>query len=69
MLAQEVLHRFAARAPDAYGTWGPTDLTHALEPYGAEQYKSTGVMVVARDRVQGAVLERFAEDADDFDDE
>ncbi|MFE4697170.1 cell division protein FtsK [Streptomyces sp. NPDC056738] len=69
VLAQEVLHRLAARNPDAYGTWGPTDLKRALEPYGAEQYKSNGVMVVARDRVQDAVLERLAEDVDDFDDE
>ncbi|MEU0783265.1 cell division protein FtsK [Streptomyces sp. NPDC006173] len=69
VLAQEVLHRLAARNPEAYGTWGPTDLKQALEPYGAEQYKSNGVMVVARDRVQDAVLERLAEDADDYDDE
>ncbi|NEC90461.1 FtsK/SpoIIIE domain-containing protein [Streptomyces sp. SID12501] len=65
VLAQEVLHRLAARNPEAYGSWGPTDLKRALEPYGAEQYKSNGVMVVARDRVQDAILERFAEDVDD----
>lgn len=69
ILAQEVLHRLAARNPEAYGAWGPTDLKRALEPYGAEQYKSNGLMVVARDRVQDAVLERLAEDVDDFDDE
>jgi S-DNA-T family DNA segregation ATPase FtsK/SpoIIIE len=69
VLAQEVLHRLAARNPEAYGTWGPTDLKRALEPYGAEQYKSNGVMVVARDRVQDAVLERLAEDVDDYDEE
>ncbi|MCX4908048.1 cell division protein FtsK [Streptomyces sp. NBC_00878] len=69
VLAQEVLHRLAARNPEAYGSWGPTDLKRALEPYGAEQYKSNGVMVVARDRVQDAVLERLAEDVDGFDDE
>ncbi|MFF2385154.1 cell division protein FtsK [Streptomyces sp. NPDC058108] len=69
VLAQEVLHRLAARNPEAYGAWGPTDLKRALEPYGAEQYKSNGLMVVARDRVQDAVLERLAEDVDDFDDE
>ncbi|MCX4972192.1 FtsK/SpoIIIE domain-containing protein [Streptomyces sp. NBC_00620] len=69
VLAQEVVHRLAARNPEAYGSWGPTDLKRALEPYGAEQYKSNGVMVVARDRVQDAVLERLAEDVDDFDDE
>ncbi|MFD9442672.1 cell division protein FtsK [Streptomyces sp. NPDC060006] len=69
VLAQEVLHRLAARNPEAYGSWGPTDLKRALEPYAAEQYKSNGVMVVARERVQDAILERFAEDVDDFDDE
>ncbi|MGV9707484.1 cell division protein FtsK [Streptomyces sp. NPDC003483] len=69
VLAQEVLHRLAARNPEAYGAWGPTDLKRALEPYGAEQYKSNGLMVVARDRVQDAVLERLAEDVDDFDEE
>ncbi|WJV47658.1 zonular occludens toxin domain-containing protein [Streptomyces flavofungini] len=67
MLVQEVLHRLAARNPEVYGSWGPTDLKRALEPYGAEQYKSKGVMVVARDRVQDAVLERLAEDADSVD--
>ncbi|MDV9168752.1 zonular occludens toxin domain-containing protein [Streptomyces sp. W16] len=69
VLAQEVLHRLAARNPEAYGSWGPTDLKRALEPYGAEQYKSKGVMVVARDRVQDAILERLAEDIDDLDNE
>lgn len=69
VLAQEVLHRLAARNPQAYGSWGPTDLKRALEPYGCEQYKSKGVMVVARDRVQDAILERLAEDAEDLDDD
>ncbi|MFE2828460.1 cell division protein FtsK [Streptomyces sp. NPDC059271] len=69
VLAVEVLHRLAARNPEAYGSWGPTDLKRALEPFGAEQYKSNGVMVVARDRIQDAVLERLAEDVDDYDDE
>lgn len=62
-----MLHRLAARNPEAYGSWGPTDLKRALEPYGCEQYKSKGVMVVARDRVQDAILERLAEDIDDLD--
>ncbi|TRO58543.1 hypothetical protein [Streptomyces sp. IB201691-2A2] len=69
MLAQEVLHRLAARNPEAYGSWGPTNLKQALEPYGAEQYKSNGVMVVAHERVQDAIRERFAEDVADVDDE
>ncbi|MES9523131.1 zonular occludens toxin domain-containing protein [Streptomyces capoamus] len=65
VLVQEVLHRLAARNPDAYRSWGPADLKKALEPYGAQQYKSDGRMVVARDRVQDAILERLAEDTDD----
>ncbi|MGW0417512.1 cell division protein FtsK [Streptomyces sp. NPDC003015] len=69
VLAQEVLHRLAARNPEAYGSWGPTDLKRALEPFGAEQYKSKGVMVVARERVQDAILERLADGLDDLDDD
>lgn len=69
VLAQEVLHLLAARNPEVYGSWGPTDLKRALEPYGAEQYKSKGVMVVARERVQDAILERLAEDVEELDDE
>lgn len=62
---QEVLHRLAELNPDAYRTWGPADLKKALEPYGAQQYKSDGRMVVARDRVRDAILERLAEDIDE----
>ncbi|MEV4864264.1 FtsK/SpoIIIE domain-containing protein [Streptomyces ossamyceticus] len=65
MLTQEVLHRLAERRPDAYREWGPVDLKKALEPYGAEPYKSGGKSTVARDRVHDAILERLAEDADD----
>ncbi|MGI5138813.1 MULTISPECIES: cell division protein FtsK [unclassified Streptomyces] len=65
VLVQEVLHRLAERNPDAYREWGPADLKRALEPYGAEQYKSAGRMVVARERVQDAILERLAEDIDE----
>ncbi|WP_103542042.1 cell division protein FtsK [Streptomyces sp. SM1] len=64
MLVQEVLHRLAERNPAEYREWSPTDLKRALEPFGAEQYKSAGRMVVARDRVQEAILARL-EDADD----
>ncbi|MEU0253300.1 zonular occludens toxin domain-containing protein [Streptomyces sp. NPDC006184] len=63
VLVQEVLHRLAAKNPDAYRGWGPADLKKALEPYGAQQYKSDGRMVVARDRVCDAILERLAEEA------
>ncbi|MEV7125861.1 zonular occludens toxin domain-containing protein [Streptomyces sp. NPDC093260] len=65
VLTQEVLHRLAQHNPDHYREWGPADLKRALEPYGAEQYKSGGKSVVARDRVQDAILERLAEDSDD----
>ncbi|MFF9153850.1 zonular occludens toxin domain-containing protein [Streptomyces sp. NPDC014846] len=65
VLVQEVLHRLAERNADAYRSWGPADLKKALEPFGAQQYKSDGRMVVARDRVHDAILERLAEDTDD----
>lgn len=65
VLTQEVLHRLAAKNPDAYRSWGPADLKTALEPYGAEQYKSGGKSMVARDRVQDAILERLAEESDE----
>jgi S-DNA-T family DNA segregation ATPase FtsK/SpoIIIE len=65
MLTQEVLHRLAERRPDAYREWGPVELKRALEPYGAEPYKSGGKSTVARDRVHDAILERLAEDIDD----
>ncbi|OSP41522.1 cell division protein FtsK [Streptomyces sp. 13-12-16] len=64
MLVQEVLHRLAERNPQEYREWSPTDLKKALEPHGAEQYKSAGRMVVSRDRVQEAILARL-EDADE----
>lgn len=65
MLTSEVLHRLAERNPHAYREWGPTDLKKALEPFGAEPYKSGGKSTVARDRVQDAILERLADDSDD----
>ncbi|MEU2300563.1 FtsK/SpoIIIE domain-containing protein [Streptomyces antibioticus] len=65
MLVQEVLHRLAERRPDAYREWGPADLKKALEPFDAEQYKSGGRMMVSRDRVQDAILQRLSDDYDD----
>ncbi|MGA5374229.1 FtsK/SpoIIIE domain-containing protein [Streptomyces griseoincarnatus] len=65
MLVQEVLHRLAERNPGEYREWSPTDLKRALEPHGAEQYKSAGRMVVSRDRVHEAVLARLEDAADD----
>jgi S-DNA-T family DNA segregation ATPase FtsK/SpoIIIE len=67
VLVQEVLHRLADRNTTVYGEWSPADLKRALEPYGAQQHKSDGRMVVARDRVQDAILERLADEgADDI---
>ncbi|MFF9758586.1 zonular occludens toxin domain-containing protein [Streptomyces caelestis] len=65
MLTQEVLHRLAERNPAAYREWGPTDLKAALEPFGAEQYKSAGKSMVSRERVQDAILDRLAEADED----
>ncbi len=62
---QEVLQRLAALNPGAYRGWDPTALKRALEPHGCAQYKSAGRMVVARDRVQDAILERLADTTDD----
>lgn len=62
MLTQEVLHRLAERNPAAYREWGPTDLKAALEPFGAEQYKSGGKSMVSRARIQEAILARLEEE-------
>lgn len=65
MLVQEVLHRLAELRPDAYREWSPADLKKALEPFDAEQYKSGGRMMVSRDRIQDAILQRLADDLDE----
>jgi len=57
---QEVLHRLRTRNDAVYADWTFADLKAELEPYGGGPYKSDGVMVVARDRVQDAILERLA---------
>lgn len=62
---QEVLHRLATLNEAVYGEWTFTNLKAELEPYGAQPYKSDGVMVVARDRVQEAIVERLAAMDDD----
>lgn len=64
---QEVLHRLRTRNDAVYAEWTFADLKAELEPYeGAEPYKSDGVMVVARDRVENAILERLAAMDDDL---
>ena len=65
VLVQEVLHRLAEHNPHEYRDWSPTDLKRVLEPYGAEQYKSAGRMVVSRDRVQEAILARLDDEGGD----
>lgn len=57
---QDVLHRLRTRNDAVYADWTFADLKAELESYGAHPYKSDGVMVVARDRVQDAILERLA---------
>ncbi|MFJ8191098.1 cell division protein FtsK [Streptomyces sp. NPDC096094] len=69
MRTQEVLQGLVERNPDTYRGWTFADLKRALEPYGAQPYKSNGVQVVSRVRVQDAILERLAEDVDDTEDE
>jgi S-DNA-T family DNA segregation ATPase FtsK/SpoIIIE len=69
MLTQEVLHRLAERRPDAYREWGPADLKAALEPHGAEQYKSGGKSMLSRLRVLDALADRTADALADIDDE
>ncbi|TQE40247.1 cell division protein FtsK [Streptomyces ipomoeae] len=69
MRTQEVLQGLAERNPGEYKGWTFADLKKVLEPYGAAPYKSNGVQVVSRDRVQDAILERLAEDAADDDEE
>ncbi|MFF3270381.1 cell division protein FtsK [Streptomyces chrestomyceticus] len=60
MRSDEVRQRLAARNPAQYRAWTASDLKQVLEPYGAEPYKSRGVMVISRDRVREAVQDRDA---------
>ncbi|MFE7856041.1 ATP-binding protein [Streptomyces sp. NPDC057403] len=66
---QEVLHRLRTRNDAVYADWTFGDLKAELEPWGAEPYKSDGVMVVARDRVEDAILQRLEAVNDDSDDQ
>lgn len=65
--SQEVLHRLNSLNPAEYGGWGFADLKAALEPYGAEPYKSNGVSTIGFDRVQEALAERARDAEDDVD--
>ncbi|MEU0340817.1 FtsK/SpoIIIE domain-containing protein [Streptomyces bobili] len=55
---QEVITRLAARNADAYQGWTFLDLKRVLDGTGAEPYKSDGVMVVARERIERALANR-----------
>ncbi|MFG2640795.1 ATP-binding protein [Streptomyces sp. NPDC048370] len=55
MRTQEVLQRLAERNPGEYREWTPGDLGEVLEAAGAPAYKSNGVMVVSRERVETAI--------------
>ncbi|MEU4999407.1 ATP-binding protein [Streptomyces sp. NPDC021622] len=56
---QDVLKRLAALNEDAYGKWSFLDLKRVLDGTGAEPYKSDGVMVVGRERLARARVERL----------
>ncbi|MER6474460.1 FtsK/SpoIIIE domain-containing protein [Streptomyces collinus] len=58
---QDVLKRLSVLNPDAYGTWSPVDLTRVLDGTGAEPYKSDGRMVVGRDHIARALVDRDSE--------
>ncbi|MFD9211654.1 FtsK/SpoIIIE domain-containing protein [Streptomyces sp. NPDC059544] len=55
---QEVLQRLAERNPVAYREWTFSDLRQVLEAAGAAPYKSDGNMVVSRERVLEAIVDR-----------
>ncbi|MEH0423881.1 FtsK/SpoIIIE domain-containing protein [Streptomyces sp. B21-083] len=61
LFTQEVLQRLAALDADIYGGWTNGDLKRALEPHGAEPYKSDGRMVVGAERVSRAITNRDGE--------
>lgn len=56
--SDEVRQRLAALNPAEYREFTAQALTAVLEPFGAEPYKSSGVMTVARERVAEALAER-----------
>jgi S-DNA-T family DNA segregation ATPase FtsK/SpoIIIE len=60
----EVRHLLSALNPAEYRGWTASDLTKALQPFGAEPYKSGGVMVVSRARVLEALADRANDTAD-----
>ena len=61
MGTDEARQRLAERNPGKYRGWTASDLRQALGPFGAAPYKSNGNMVVGRDRVLEALVDRAAE--------
>jgi S-DNA-T family DNA segregation ATPase FtsK/SpoIIIE len=64
---QQVLSLLAGIDWDTYGNWTFTELAAAL-PDGAKPYKSSGVMVLATDRVTEALADRMLTEHGDDDD-
>ncbi|MFH9244685.1 cell division protein FtsK [Streptomyces lydicus] len=64
MRSDDVRARLAALYPHRYQGWTASQLKTALEPYGAEPYKSGGLMVISRARVLEALDERDVETAE-----
>ncbi|MFF4754136.1 ATP-binding protein [Streptomyces sp. NPDC002514] len=58
VLTADVLKRLAVLNEDAYGKWSFLDLKRVLDGTGAEPYKSDGRMVVGRDRLARALINR-----------
>ncbi|MFI1160214.1 cell division protein FtsK [Streptomyces sioyaensis] len=58
MRSDDVRARLAALYPARYQGWTAGQLKSALEPHGAEPYKSGGLMVISRTRVLEALQEQ-----------
>jgi S-DNA-T family DNA segregation ATPase FtsK/SpoIIIE len=66
MRTDEVRQRLAEADPGTYRDWTASDLTQALDAFGAGPYKSHGQMVVSRERVLEALAERADGTEDDY---
>ncbi|MFD3922514.1 ATP-binding protein [Streptomyces sp. NPDC058595] len=63
VLTMDVIKRLAALSEDAYGSWTFADLRRVLDDADAAPYKSDGRMVVGRDRVHRALVNRGNDDS------
>ncbi|WP_371612618.1 FtsK/SpoIIIE domain-containing protein [Streptomyces clavifer] len=61
VLTQDVLQRLAVLSEDSYGSWTHADLKRVLDGTAAEPYKSDGRMVVGRERIARAIVNRDTE--------